>query len=244
MIEYIKVKKEYYAERTEHGMIFTEGRRSRQMEQKTWVKTLEPVLVIRDGMKNCGDEESVFLSTIELILQSVPKRLLRVKEALEKEDYDLYIRELHTLKSNAFLIGANPLGEEAKRLEYAGKAGEYGVLKVDTEEVLLQFEQLLEYLGLAVRESAMEQVGESDSISLEELEQCKEILQEAAGWLQKKDLELAANTVEILDIYEIPEEIQCLVAEVKEKIANENYESAYRQILEIEVLVETEADYR
>lgn len=203
-------------------MIFTEERRSRQMEQKTWVKILEPVLVIRDGMRNCGDEEKVFLSTLETILHAVPKRLARVREALETEDYALYIRELHTLKSNAFLIGANLLGEDAKRLEYAGKVGEYSVLKVDTGGVLLGFEQLLEHLGLAVRE----------------------ILQEAVGWLQRKEVGVAADTLEILDIYELPEEIQHLVAKVKEKIVTGNYESAYRQILEIEVLVETEAKGR
>ncbi len=225
-------------------MIFTEERRSRQMEQKTWVKILEPVLVIRDGMRNCGDEEKVFLSTLETILHAVPKRLARVREALETEDYALYIRELHTLKSNAFLIGANLLGEDAKRLEYAGKVGEYSVLKVDTGGVLLGFEQLLEHLGLAVRESVMEQVGEAETITLEELEQCREILQEAVGWLQRKEVGVAADTLEILDIYELPEEIQHLVAKVKEKIVTGNYESAYRQILEIEVLVETEAKGR
>ncbi len=78
------------------------------------------------GLENSGSEEA-YLSLLKVFYETVDERADELDKLYAEEDFKMYTIKVHALKSSVRLIGAAAFGEEAQKLENAGKSedGEY-----------------------------------------------------------------------------------------------------------------------
>ncbi|MBO5623589.1 MAG: response regulator [Butyrivibrio sp.] len=87
-----------------------------------------PELDCEKGLEYCGDEDD-YLFALGTYAESVPEKAQQLDDLLERECYDDYALLVHSIKSMSISIGACTLGERAKELEVAARAGDLKVLK-------------------------------------------------------------------------------------------------------------------
>lgn len=161
----------------------------------------------KSGIEHCAGSKEIYEDTLKSLLMFVPERLVHIKQYLEKEQYDDYIIEAHTLKSNAALIGAKQLELEAKELEYAGKNKEYEVLHRKTEHLIKHFEQLLDEITTLTSSKLLNREGAKNFVSKREQEECARIIEEVCTMLSQNKREYAVDALELLTIYEMPDKL-------------------------------------
>ena len=77
---------------------------------------------------------------------AIEKKTLLIKELEIKEDWELYTIEVHALKSVARQIGALVLGEQAARLENAGKDKDVEFIHNNTDQMLEEYCRYIDIL--------------------------------------------------------------------------------------------------
>ncbi|MCR5420233.1 MAG: response regulator [Lachnospiraceae bacterium] len=80
------------------------------------------------GVENCGSKDD-YIAILKIFGESYSDKVEELETLYDKNDYENYIIKVHALKSSAFIIGANVLGEMAKKSEYAGKEKDYETVK-------------------------------------------------------------------------------------------------------------------
>ncbi|MDD3370122.1 MAG: ATP-binding protein [Lachnospiraceae bacterium] len=108
------------------------------------------LLNVQEGMEYCMNRPSIYISVIRLFSQT--DLTDNIRNAYLAEDWKNYIIYVHSLKSSARNIGAAKLAEQAQRLETAGKNGNTGYVRRQTDSILRQYARLLEYLNTALLE--------------------------------------------------------------------------------------------
>ncbi len=83
---------------------------------------------VEEGMKNCGGAEG-YLSILRVFYESGEENATELDGYYEAEDLKNYTIRIHALKSSARIIGAASLGEEAWKLEEAGKNGDLDYIR-------------------------------------------------------------------------------------------------------------------
>ena len=78
------------------------------------------IIDTKKGLKNSGSAES-YLALLKVFYESIDEKSLELNSFYENKDYKNYTIKVHALKSSARIIGADDFGEEAQRLEDAGK---------------------------------------------------------------------------------------------------------------------------
>jgi HPt (histidine-containing phosphotransfer) domain-containing protein len=87
------------------------------------------------GTKYCGSEKALF-GALQTFRDTLPEREEEIRQAYEKEDWEFYTIKVHALKSSARMIGAEGLSKLAEEMEDAGKAGEIGKIRENTDRLL------------------------------------------------------------------------------------------------------------
>lgn len=95
----------------------------------------EGYISIQEGMDFCGSIYS-FVKFLKTFTRSIEDKAKEIENALADDDYQLYTMKVHSLKSTSRIIGAHRLSDLAKKLEMAGEAGEYDLIKEKTKELL------------------------------------------------------------------------------------------------------------
>lgn len=80
----------------------------------------ESPIDVKTGLKNSGTTEA-YLGLLKIFYESVDEKTEELNRFYEEKDYKNYTIKVHALKSSARVIGAGDFGEEAQRLENAGK---------------------------------------------------------------------------------------------------------------------------
>ena len=97
----------------------------------TGLSGIDPAL----GTKYCGSEKALF-GALQTFRDTLPERETEIRQAYEKEDWEFYTIKVHALKSSARMIGAETLSKLAEEMEDAGKAGETGKIRENTDRLL------------------------------------------------------------------------------------------------------------
>ena len=87
-----------------------------------------PGMDISAGITNSGDEEG-FVEMLEIFYESIDDNTSMINGFYEAGDMTNYVIKVHALKSSARIIGAADLGEEAQKLETAGKEGDESYIR-------------------------------------------------------------------------------------------------------------------
>ena len=96
------------------------------------------------GLGYTGGDLDAYLDILSLYAKKGTEKLLYIRELAHKNDIPNYIIEVHALKSTSLSIGAASLSEFAKKLEVAGKAGDYQMIANENEKLLALYEQVIE----------------------------------------------------------------------------------------------------
>lgn len=86
---------------------------------------------VETGFAYTGGEER-YLSALQRFYRSYGKMSAAIAESEKSEDLEAYTRNVHSLKSNSMMIGANELSEKAKLLEQAGRDGDLALIHAET----------------------------------------------------------------------------------------------------------------
>ncbi len=90
---------------------------------------------IETGFSYTGGQDRYF-SAIQRFYRSYGKMSAAIAESEAGEDVETYTRNVHSLKSNAMMIGALALSEKAKQLEQSGRDGDLAAIHTETPHLM------------------------------------------------------------------------------------------------------------
>jgi|GEM_PF-464454 len=184
-----------------------------------WLRGTEG-LDTKAGLGCCGTADA-YLEALKVFAESIQPGAEMIEGYFRAEDWSNYTTKVHALKSTARIIGAEELSELAKRMEYAGNAGEVEKIRQETPGLLSLYRSYAEKLS-ALFPSAQE--GE-DKPPIE-----AGALEEAYGTLREVvhsfDYDSAAFVLESLEEYSLPEEERERYQAIKSAITRLDWEKA------------------
>ncbi|MGN0665673.1 MAG: ATP-binding protein [Huintestinicola sp.] len=142
------------------------------------------------GIRYVGGDEDAYRDIFAMYVRKGPEKAAQIKDYFEKKDWKTYVIEVHALKSSSLTIGSQPLHELAKKLEAAGKAGDYDVINKYNDEMLDMYYKVIDegknYLGLKDEPAESSSDSSADisgltEITAEKLREMTERITEACG---------------------------------------------------------------
>lgn len=86
------------------------------------------LIAVSTGLKYAGGSEEAYYDILDMFVRKGREKREEIDGLFEKEDWKNYIIEVHALKSSSLSIGSASLSALAKRLELAGKAGDFALI--------------------------------------------------------------------------------------------------------------------
>ncbi len=183
------------------------------------------------GIAYTGSRDK-FISALQRFYNSYEKNRAKVETALAGSDLENYMIIVHSLKSNAKMIGAVDLSSKFEALEMASKGGDMDTVVRDTPDVLNSYDFLikaLEPIGSA------EKVTAADELSVDE---AKKVTEELLAALDEYDDELSASLAAKLSGYPFRLTQRDLLKQAAEHIGNFMYDEAADIIRQIADTIE------
>ncbi len=179
------------------------------------------------GIKNNGDAES-YMALLKMFYESVQDRASEIEKFYENGDMDNYIIKVHALKSSARIIGALDIGEEAQRIESAGKSDDVEYIKKHHEGLMRDYLSCAELLsGLfedKLNDSDMDKNKPEADVGL-----MKEVFTELEAAAESMDCDRIECVFEDIEEYKIPKDQEDIFLKIKK--ASQNFD--YDKILDI-----------
>ena len=175
------------------------------------------------GIKNSGTVDS-YLSLLKIFLESIDENIELISGFYSDNDLQNYTIKVHALKSSARIIGAEEFGEEAQKLENAGKSGDSEYIRSHNDAFMERYEsfkELLSGLFTVVDQEAEKPEADDDLMSA--------VMEEIGSAAEDMDCERLDSIFSEMEGYSIPDESRQLYGKLKE--ASERYE--YRTILRL-----------
>ena len=105
-------------------------------------------LIDRDkGIQHMGGSRADYEEVLQVYLDEGREVFEEIEKRYRAEDWKNYVIYVHALKSNSLGIGAEELGELARALEAAGKAGDTAFLQARHGEMMELYGQVLAEIG-------------------------------------------------------------------------------------------------
>ncbi len=89
------------------------------------------LISVSAGLKYAGNSEEAYFEILDMYVRKGSEKRVYIDKLFEEKDWKNYVIEVHALKSTSLSIGAVVLSEAAKRLELAGKAGDYAQIEAE-----------------------------------------------------------------------------------------------------------------
>ncbi len=178
---------------------------------------------IKLALSYTGGEEQL-LSVIQRFYRAYDKMRASIEESERGEEIDVFTRNVHSLKSNALMIGNAPLSEKAKKLEECGKAGDLASIHALTPELLESYASVIKMLEPY---GSMEQIKLPGEISAAEARETGAALVAA---LEDFDDDAATRLTDRLMGYPFRFTQKNMLKKVKENLENFEYDEALEQV--------------
>ncbi len=157
------------------------NKRKTDLPERTVSDSAENLLFNAEtGISYTGGDVAAYHEILDIYLAKAQSTHNKIMRLFNEKAWKNYIIEVHALKSTSLMIGSKSLSELAKKLELAGKAGNYGLIEEKNSSMLELYAKVAE-LGKAYR-GYSEPVAEAD----DEAVPTKEIpVDEAISLLEK-----------------------------------------------------------
>lgn len=103
----------------------------------------------RNALQWLDGDERMFLKLIAIFMKNVPAQVDQLRMLLEGNDAGAIERAAHTIMGSSAMLGAKPMSEAAKHVEYSAMAG-------DMDGARLHFAQLVEECEKVMAELAVD----------------------------------------------------------------------------------------
>ncbi len=101
------------------------------------------MISVSTGLHYTGGDEEAYFEILEMYIRKGLEKRRLIDELWSGKDWGNYIIEVHALKSTSMSIGASTLSGLAKKLELAGKAGDFGTIEKHHKELSALYESVL-----------------------------------------------------------------------------------------------------
>ena len=168
-------------------------------------------LDVDQGLSNCGSVDG-YREVLDIYMDSVESKAAEIERYYEKEDYENYTIQVHSLKSTSRVIGAVDISERAWELEQAGDNRDIPVIKEKTEGLINDFRKLGgKLLDIFPKEEPENEEG------LAEIEESmlEDALHTLAEFASAMDYEDAVFVLDELKQYKIPEEDRWCINDIR-----------------------------
>lgn len=102
---------------------------------------------VEEGIRLCGGDEEIYMEVIWAAMEEGREKIPLIRKIYAEGDYERYRIEVHGLKNAMKSIGANYLSQLAGEQEQAAKMENYAVMKVGVEELLQQYQIVVDALA-------------------------------------------------------------------------------------------------
>lgn len=102
------------------------------------------VIDVETGVFYTGGTKDAYLSILGLFVKKGDEKCETIQSLYEAKEWKNYVIEVHALKSTSLSLGAKNLSALAKKLELAGKSGDYSVIEENQDELMRQYREVLE----------------------------------------------------------------------------------------------------
>ncbi len=192
----------------------------KKVEIPEWLYDV-PGLDIKEGVKNCGGEES-FMNVITTFHDTADQKNREIVGFFITKDWKNYTVRVHALKSSARIIGALKLSKLAEQLEAAGKSDDIDFIMAHNDAALGMFEML---------DGRLKKFDEvSDSLPLIEDALLKEAYSTIYDYTLSYDFGMVESTLSMLKAYKLSLEDEIIIKQVNDKLMNLDWDA-------IEILV-------
>lgn len=176
------------------------------------------------ALKNSGSAEAL-KTVLKIFYDSIEERHAELENYYTSEDWENYIIRIHALKSSARLVGALELGDQAERLENAGKENDIPYIRENHEKAMEDYMGFREKLAPLFEEESGKPL--ADQYLMESIYQG---LLEAADAM---DCDMVEGIMQEIAEYEIPADEKERFARVREKADMLDYEGIKEVIKEV-----------
>ena len=184
-----------------------------------WYETIEGI----DGkaaVKNSGSEAS-FKTVLQIFYDSIEMKSSEIEGYYQSGDLNNYTIRVHALKSSARLVGALALGDDAERMESAGKTEDLDYIRAHHDELMQEYRSYREKLGTVCgKDSAGSKEDTRPVADRPIMEAFYDMLNEAAEAMDTDALE--QSFLEMKD-YRIPKEDEDLFKQLEEAFKSFDY---------------------
>ena len=101
---------------------------------------------LKIGIRNSGSV-SAYMPLLKIFYESIDEKTEEIEKLYEEKNFKGYTIKVHALKSSAKIIGAVKFGEEAQKLEDAGKSGDIAYIHEHQAEFMKEYHSFREPLA-------------------------------------------------------------------------------------------------
>ena len=102
-------------------------------------------LDVDSALRFTGGEDR-YITGLTRFYNAYEKNSNRIRNAYYNKDYEDYALIVHSLKSNARMIGDNELGNLAEKLQYAGEDRDIETIDLETNNLLKMYKSLVDFI--------------------------------------------------------------------------------------------------
>ena len=157
------LKKWLPTDKTDTAVSSNYGRNDRRKSMNNSAKKDGETISVSKGIVYTGGSESVYFEILQMYVKKGEEKITLINRLAAEENWKDYVIEVHALKSTSLSIGSVKLSEFAKKLELAGKAGDYDVIRKENEALMKLYENVLkEGRGILIKNGVSSE-NESDN---------------------------------------------------------------------------------
>lgn len=153
------------------------------------------LISVMAGLHYTGGNEDAYYEILGMYIRKAEEKRRLIDELCNQKDWKNYIIEVHALKSTSMSIGADKLSKLAKKLELAGKAGDYGVIETHNAELSELYGKVVEEgrTLMSAMEAQEDVASKTDEIEVKPIEE--DFLREYLARLEEACANFAGDEV-------------------------------------------------
>ncbi len=105
-----------------------------------------PQVNIASGIENCQGNTSLYLDILLMLKSDAGKQLRELQELWEKKEYNKFVVQIHSIKTQLLNIGYVLLAKEARALEMAGKEERFDYIRESLDDFVISYKELINRL--------------------------------------------------------------------------------------------------
>ncbi len=178
------------------------GTNDRRKANRTKAENSSGLINVSKGLNYAGGSEDAYYDILDMYVRKGSEKREQINRLAAEENWKNYIIEVHALKSTSLSIGAVTLSEFAKKLEMAGKAGDYSAIVKDNDalselygKVMEEGRKLLEACGYTFEEEEQSSGNAESAKEISEalLKECMDKIEEYCADFDGDEIEKTAR---------------------------------------------------